>query len=296
MVFESPKFHELKDSCLYKVQTKRKLAKFLFTSERNLQNLAGPTDRYKCWETEKKNGGTRTIEAPYDNLKLVQKRIANLLQSIQPPEYLMAPVKRRSYVDNAAVHIRARAFRLLDIEEFFPSCTEKRVFWFFNKVMFCSPDVSAILASIATRDGHLPQGSPCSPILAYFSYIDMWNQINEIACTSDYHLSIYADDITISGKTIYEHDIWAIKQILYRAGHRYSRSKERRLINTTAEITGVIVRDDSLLLPNRQHRKIMVIRSDRAAARSKSYRAKLDQQLRGRLSQAKQIYNHTLSE
>ena len=259
------------------------------TTERNLKGLSNGTDRYSCWEVEKKSGGLRVIEAPHDNLKMVQKRIANLLQSIEPPDFLMAPVKRRSYVDNAATHLGARSFCLLDIEDFFPSCSEKRVYWFFNAVMCCASDVSAILARIATRNGHLPQGSPCSPILAYFSYFDMWGEIDKISKASGYSLSIYADDITVSGMTVYEKDIWAIKKALFNAGHQYSQSKERRIVDASAEITGVVVRDGCLLLPNRQHREIKRVQSERAIASSRSDMTKLDQQLRGRLSQAKQI-------
>ncbi len=248
--------HTIEQSCLYKLSSRKKLAKILFTSERCLESLANVENRYSSFEMPKSNGGSRTIEAPYDNLKAIQKRIAVLLQRIEAPDYLMAPVRGRSYVHNAAAHIGSRAFCLLDIEDYFPSCTDKRVFWFFNKRMLCSPDAASILTKLTTFHGHLPQGSPCSPIIAYFAYVDMWEGINNIISGSSCRLSIYADDITISGDTVYERDVWAIKQTLYRHGHRYSRKKERRLVDKVADITGVIVSGNYLLLPNRQHKKL----------------------------------------
>jgi hypothetical protein len=274
--------------------TSKKLAKILFTSTRNLEKLSKNTSLYHCWDEPKKNGGVRTIEAPYDNLKIIQKRIAELLHRIEPPDFLMAPVKRRSYVHNAAIHVGARAFRLLDIENFFPSCTDKKVYWFFHKKMHCAPDVAAILTKLATFNGHLPQGSPCSPILAYNAYMDMWEEISTIIAPSNCRLSIYADDITISGTTVYERDVWAVKQALHRHGHRYSCRKERRLINKAADITGVIVSGDDLLLPNRQHKQLRSLIKQRQAGGHGKHRETLDRQLRGRMAQANQILRHPL--
>ena len=116
-------YHTLEQSPFYKLCSPQKLAKLLFSSMDGLEALGDSKDRYQCWNEQKKNGGERRIEAPYDNLKTVQKRISELLQRIEPPDYLMAPVRGRSYVHNAAAHRGAKSFSLLDIEDFFPSCT-----------------------------------------------------------------------------------------------------------------------------------------------------------------------------
>lgn len=284
--------HVIEQCCLYKLSSRKKLAQLLFTSARALEDLAIVENRYSTWEIAKSSGGKRLIEAPHDNLKATQKRIANLLHRISPPDYLMAPAKGRSYVDNAALHVGSRAFCLLDIENFFPSCTDKRVYCFFNKKMLCSPDVASILTKLTTLHGHLPQGSPCSPILAFFAYVDMWEAINDITSKSSCRLSIYADDITISGDTVYERDIWAIKKALHKHGHRYSRKKQRHLIDKPADITGVIVSGDYLLLPNRQHEKLTATKAELQLAKCNEDRERLSRQLRGRVSQARQVLDH----
>jgi hypothetical protein len=227
-----------------------------------------------------------------EDLKAVQRRIANLLQRLKPPDYLFAPVSRRSYVDNASHHLGARAFRLLDLEDFFPNCTAKRVAWFFRERMKCSPDVAALLRDITTRNGHLPQGSPCSPILAYLSYVDMWETINTIAETENCTISIYADDITISGMMVPKALVWHIKQVLHCYGHRYQRDKEHSQINGCIEITGVIVSGSALLLPNRQYQKMRKIKKELAKSQPHEHRKKLLRQLRGHVAQKKQILNH----
>ena len=143
------KYHEESDSVFYALHSRAKLAKILFTSEQKINELITASDRYRNFTKPKKSGGTRAISAPRQDLKRLQARIADLLQRIKPPNFLFAPVSGRSYVDNAALHRGARAFRLLDIEDFFPSCTANRVIWLFSKRMRCSMDVAVILSGIA---------------------------------------------------------------------------------------------------------------------------------------------------
>lgn len=230
------------------------------------------------------------ISAPREDLKRVQKRIATLLQRIAPPEYLYAPVRGRSYVDNANAHRRNKCFRLLDIEEFFPNCTANKVIWFFRKRMECSRDVSAIMRGLVTHNGSLPQGSPCSPILAYLSYVDMWEEIDQIVKEIHCTLSVYADDITISGDFIPERAIWEIKKVLRKNGHLYSVHKERRKLRI-AEITGVILRPDGLHAPNRQHKKLHDLRLLLSKTNSVEEKVRLGAQLIGRQSQFEQIFS-----
>ena len=292
MIRKNQKYHEEQDSLFYKLRSRKKLAHYLFCSSRKLQELSKESALYKEWLEPKKSGGYRLIEAPREDLKAIQRRLSNLLQRLRPPDYLFAPVSGRSYVDNASRHRGARSFRLLDLEDFFQNCTAKRVAWFFRKRMQCSSDVAAVLRDITTRNNHLPQGSPCSPILAYLSYVDMWEEINTLAVTEGCTVSIYADDVTISGGVVREELVWRIKKIMHRYGHRYQRHKEHALVDSVAEITGVIVSKRSLLLPNRQYKKIHDLRNELALSQLPEHTEALMRRLRGREVQAQQILKH----
>lgn len=281
--------HDERDSPFFRLRSKSKLASLLFTSLEKLKALASADDLYFEFKKPKSSGGIREISAPRDDLKAVQRRIANLLQRIAPPDYLFAPVAGRSYVDNAAQHLGATSVRLLDIEDFFPSCTANKVIWFFMKRMECSPDVAAILRGVVTRNGSLPQGSPCSPILAYLCYIDMWEEIAKIVRTTGCRLSVYADDLTISGSVVPEQAIWQIKKALCKHGHRYKVSKERSKHLRPAEITGVVLVQSRLLAPNRQHKKLHAVRQELRKARLSETRDTLEAQLKGRIAQMRQI-------
>lgn len=237
----------------------------------------------------------RQISAPRADLKAIQSRIASLLQRIAPPDYLFAPVAGRSYVDNAARHLNADSMRLLDIEDFFPSCTANKVIWFFIKRMECSPDVAAVIKGIVTKDGSLPQGSPCSPILAYLCYVDMWEEISGVVAAADCQLSVYADDLTISGKIVPEELIWNIKKILFRHGHRYKLSKERSKHLKPAEVTGVILSGGKLLVPNRQKKALHQIVGKLQIETNIGHKKKLESQIRGRKAQIRQILSKNYS-
>lgn len=281
--------YALRDSAFFRVRTKAKLADVLQISQSKMKRLTKLENGYFAFQKPKKDGTMRDISAPISPLKAVQARIADLLRRVAPPDYLFAPVEGRSYVDNAARHIGSRSFRLLDIEDFFPSCTFNKVLWFFRTRMECSPDVAYILAKIATENDVLPQGSPCSPILAYFAYIDMWTEIDECVRADGCKLSVYADDLTMSGDTVHERAVWDIKSILYRHGHRYAKHKERSRRDRTVEVTGVMLTRDGVKPPNRQRRKIAELRDDLGKTKSSLHKTKMEAQLRGRLAQLGQI-------
>jgi len=283
------KYHDERSSPFFRLRSKDKLAALLFSSVGRLTTISSEKNLYFDFQKKKESGGFRKISARRSDLKELQSRIASLLQRITPPDYLFAPVAGRSYVDNAARHIGAEAIHLLDIEDFFPSCTANKVVWFFIKRMECSPDVAAILRGIVTKDGCLPQGSPCSPILAYLCYVDMWSSVSDIAESAGCTLSVYADDLTISGRTVPEKAIWDIKKTLFRHGHKYKITKERSKYNKSAEITGVILNKNCLLAPNRQNKSLHMIKKNMRNETRLEIQLKLGAQMRGRAAQIKQI-------
>lgn len=295
--------YNLCDSPFYRLKARRRLAALLEVSLQDIQALSSRDDLYeRGWKHKKEKNlwlkempspeiasDYRAIDIPDPKLKKIQSRIATLLGRITPPDWLFSPVKGRSYVDNAAVHAGSRAFWLLDIADYFPSCTASSVAHFFHKKLECSPDVTAILVHITTWMKCLPQGSPCSPILAYFSNLDMWKSIEQLVVDGGLKHSVYADDITISGPIIPKEIIWNIKRVVHRHGLKIKAEKEVSLIDSPAQITGVIVSGDSLKLPNRQLKRLFELRSERQRAKSDRIRKLLDVQISGRVSQKRQI-------
>jgi len=266
----------LNQSRLYKLTSPRRLADVLGLDEAELQAMAIGPDRYRQFEIEKKGGGKRPVEDPVAPLKRVQGRVAKMLARIEPPDFLFCPVKGRCYVSNAARHRGNRVVHCLDIKKFFPNTPRVRVIWFFQTVMQCRGDVAGLLGDLCTFEGHLPTGSPLSPILAYYSYHDMWAEIAAFCASKGYTLTVYVDDVTISGAKVPNADVWQVRRMIHRTGLRYHKLKH--YVDKPAEVTGVIVRDGRVVVPNRQRLK------QRQLALTLQGPGKDDLRLRGRLT------------
>ena len=210
-----------------------------------------------------------------------------LLSRIEPPDFLFCPVKRRSYVSNAARHIGAKNVRTLDVKTYFPSTPQHRVFWFFREVLECEQDVAAILAKLLTVNGHLATGSTVSPILSFFAFYDMWHNISDIVKGYGCVLSVYMDDVTISGEMVRDLLIWEVQKQIHSRGLKYH--KERNFRGGIAEVTGVLLRDGKLLIPNRQHLKAHMLRTKLRDSDDVERSLVLTQSLNGLKSQRKQI-------
>ena len=290
-----------RDSPFFRLRSRRKLAKLLHVSPNELRSISRDNQLYKRrWKekkgsrwfkyepTDKSDLEYRSIDIPDPRLKRIQSRIAVLFGRISPPDYLFSPVKRRSYVDNAAYHLGSIAFWFLDVKDYFPSCTANNVARLFRHDLQCSLDVTAILVHLTTNNKHLPQGSPCSPILAFYSNYAMWEEISELVIGENCRWSLYADDITISGSLVPKKMIWRVKQILHRNGFRSKSSKEVSLIRVPAEITGVIV-GDGTRLPNRQLKRLAELKAARRSVTDPDLRRVLDLQIAGRNAQRRQV-------
>jgi Reverse transcriptase (RNA-dependent DNA polymerase) len=284
--------YELDQSPFYCLRSQAKLAKLLWVGRDKLKSLTQSDYLFDCEENISTDSGKiRLLEKPRPDLKRVQKQIEDILKRIKCPNYLHNPKKGCSYISNAKVHVNANVVRILDIEKYFLSTPARRVYWFFHKKMKCSPDVAGILTKLLTFKDHLPTGSPSSPLLSYFAHMDMWEAINEIVERENCNLSVYMDDINISGDHVSDRLIWEVKKQLYRHGLRSNNKKEKHYAgNQSRRITGVIITSKGeLKVPNRQHLKMHKIRKLLYSADKPEVQKKLIQRLKGMEAQAKQI-------
>jgi hypothetical protein len=284
------KRHPLNQSPLYAIQSRAKLAGLFGHTRKTLDTVLANACLFSTRMKEiTRNGKTkvRVIQEPQGALRPIHVVVRKALSRIEPPEFLFCPVKQRSYVSNAALHVGAKEIRKLDIHAYFPSTPSRRVFWFFHKIMACSADVAAVLTKLLTVDGHLATGSTVSPILSFFAFYDMWLAIAQIAKDASCRLSVYMDDISISGDQVKDKVIWEIKKQIHR--RELIAHKERRYSCGVGEVTGVLIKDGRLIVPNRQRKKNYEVRMALAATGDPVEAARLSSVLRGLNQQRAQI-------
>lgn len=284
------KHHPIHQSALYKITTRRRLAIFLGLNERGLQDVLTMARPFSSREIEVARNGVikiRHVQEPRGALRPIHNRVRALLSRIEPPEFLYCPVKGRSYVSNAAMHIGAREVRTLDVAKYFPSTPRHRVYWFFASAMRCSPDVASILAELLTVDGHLATGSTVSPILSYYAFQDMWLAIAALAHAAGCKFSVYMDDLTVSGDHVSGNLMWRISQKIHSRGLVYH--KARHYQGGFAEITGVIIRDERTVLPNRQRKKLHDLRTTLRETTNVEIASTTQKSITGLISQQKQV-------
>lgn len=271
------KSYEREKSPLHGLQSRSKLAALLFVSKKELKRLSGDDHLYTHFNV-KKGEKLRPVDSPRRELKVVQRRIADLLCRVTPPDFLFCPVKRRSSINNAEQHRDGRVVHSLDVKRYFPSTPSRRVYWFFHTVLGCSTDVAAVLRKIACCDDYLPTGSPLSPIMAYYAHVDIWEKVAQIARAHGCVITIYIDDVTLSGAKVPMAVVWEIKQVIFGGGLRYH--KEKRSVDRGSEVTGVVLRDGEMLPANRHRKKLRKLKQ----AKDREHRPTTNKSLMGQLA------------
>lgn len=262
------KQYAIDQSPLYCLRSKRKLASILLTSYSKLVRLTSAKQMYIEKKIFNENKGKELyIQKPKPFLKRIHKRIQILLARIKLPICMHSYRKGCSYIDNAELHIGNSTLRKLDIKSYFLSTSSKQVFWFFHGRMKCSKDVAGILTKLLTFNGCLPTGSPSSPLMSYYAHIDMWESISIIAVESNCTLSVWIDDITVSGTTDFAEATWKIKKAIKGSGLNYHKEKYYAG-KKSREVIGVIIANDRLQAPKKQHLK----RKDLLVEINKKYR------------------------
>jgi hypothetical protein len=103
-----------------------------------------------------------------------------ILDTVEGSPHSFGFVKRRSFVDNAKLHVGASYVLNIDVKDFFPSIGILQVRKMF-KALGYRDAVALTLAEIATYNGVLPQGAPTSPSLANMYMLEVDSILNEIA-------------------------------------------------------------------------------------------------------------------
>ena len=209
-----------------------------------LRRAANAPDRfYRRFEIAKRSGRPRTISAPLPTLKNVQGWILDeILAHCKPSRFAHAFGPGCSIRTNARFHLKQPIVVGLDIKDFFPSITSKRVYRIFRDLGY-SRSVSGLLVGLTTIDNCLPQGASTSPALSeILSVAALTRVIAGFCMRRKWRYTRYADDLTFSGDLDESRLIAFVRRVLDESGFvlrdnktRVMRARQRQLV------TGVVV-------------------------------------------------------
>lgn len=262
--------------------------------------------RYRTFYIPKKSGGKREINAPMSKLNAFLWPINLILQSIyEPKACVMGFTHGRSVVDNAKVHLGQNYILNLDLENFFTSIREARVWKRLQLPPFNFPaDVASKIAALCStqvvkEDGSvdyvLPQGAPTSPILTNIICEKLDRRLLGVAERFNLRYTRYADDITFSSM----HSVLSIGgeayneivNVINEQGFSLNEKKTRLLKKgSRQEVTGLIL-SEKVNAPRKYIEELDVILYvwkkfgyDKAYAKLLSFRSQKAYQRKGMIS------------
>ena len=262
------------------ITSKDDFFKLLNIPKRNMTYLLynkqdkGTENSYNTFEIPKKSGGVRTIHAPNDELKFVQKRLASLLWRTQKkiwteravaknkssaslkinqknvaPNISHAFEENKSIITNAKIHRNKKYVLNVDLANFFDSFHFGRVKGFFEKDRdFKVPvDVALVISQIVCYKGVLPQGAPTSPIITNMICRILDLRILKLAKKYRLDYTRYADDLTFSTNVKnfsdkYNAFLQELENEITRGGFKINSKKTRLQFDSSRqEVTGLVV-------------------------------------------------------
>lgn len=233
----------------------------------------GNKNKYIAFNIRKKSGAERTIHAPVNGLKAIQKCLNLILQTIyEPHKAATGFVPNKSIVDNARIHTGSIYVYNIDLKDFFPSIEQARIWGRLQKPPFnLSKDNSRIqLANIIAalccfemeverkneQTGEwekvvknvLPQGAPTSPTITNIICERLDIRLSGVAKRFGLRYSRYADDITFSSMhNVFQKDgefLKEMERIITDQNFTIKESKTRlQKQGYRQEVTGLLVNE-----------------------------------------------------
>ncbi len=230
-----------KRDSMISIKNQKKIKNILLQWE-NLEDFVAHKKKYYKIFTIRSKRKLRKICSPIESLKTIQKKILRMTDEEELLPYVHGFIIGKSPKTNAMNHVGQRIVSSYDIVDFFPSTTSDMIVKSLSGYIV-DHEVAKIIASIATLDGGLPQGSPLSPFLANVAFKSADLKLNKLALNNAGTYSRYADDFTISSsdRGIYDLERY-IKGIVEDAGYKVKDAKTRhQSVKIAQVITGLTV-------------------------------------------------------
>jgi RNA-directed DNA polymerase len=221
---------------------------------------------YHRFVIPKKKGGVRTISAPKTLLKQTQQWIKReILDKLEIHPAAHGFREGKSIVDNAKCHLGRAVVIKLDLKDFFPTITYRRVKGLFRSFGY-SEAISTLLGILCTEpprqevlfDGkfyhvaigerQLPQGAPTSPAITNLLCRRLDERLSQLAEKWGFCYTRYADDLTFSAANRGDKAVGMLihfaGKIVTHEGFKVNEEKTRVLRSSNRQtVTGIVVNE-----------------------------------------------------
>ena len=221
---------------------------------------------YERFTIPKRSGGTRAIWAPKPMLKASQRWILReIVERLPIHGAAHGFIPGRSILTNASQHTNSKIIIKVDLKDFFPTVTFKRVKGVFRKAGY-REQIATLLALICTEPPRevvkhedelryvalgprcLPQGAPTSPAITNTLCLSLDRRLTGLAESLGWRYTRYADDLTFSlpnsteGRPHFGKLMGAMKHIIADEGFTLHPDKTRILRKGASQrVTGLVV-------------------------------------------------------
>lgn len=228
-----------------------------------VEELKSFSPAYHEFRLPKRSGGTRLITAPTAELKTLQRRILRrVLGRLRAHPNATGFERGHSIVTNAVLHAGKAVVIRLDIRDFFPTTSARRVSQYFRDIGW-NRAAAAILTKLTTHEGCLPQGAPTSPRLANLVNKKLDTRLARLANSLGAAYTRYADDLTFS---FAQDEPKLVKRLKHAAGvvldeYGYAlNAKKTRVLRAHQQqrVTGLVV-NRGVRLPRVMRRRLRAI-------------------------------------
>ena len=198
-------------------------------TEISIEELKHTTGEYRKVSIKKKTGGHRELQIPNDDLKQVQKKLAEFINSqfknkIFPSCHSYR--NNRGIISNSLPHLGCKVLVKLDVKDYFQNITFEQVMreldLGFESIQFhpqsnfirhnvselhskissylASEEAQETLKKLIYSEKGLPQGAPTSPVISNLVLSDFDKEVYALVTSLNGAYTRYSDDITISFK------------------------------------------------------------------------------------------------
>jgi retron-type reverse transcriptase len=240
---------------------------------------------YRRFTIPKRNGKERPIWAPLPKLKAAQRWILqNIVEKLLVHGAVHGFLPGRSILTNAAAHTGAKVVVKMDVEQFFPTVTLRRVKGVFRKAGY-REQIATLLALLCTEAPRevvqhqgkeyyvalgprcLPQGAPTSPALTNTLCLHLDQRVSGLAKKLGWRYTRYADDLTFSlpaghkGPPNLGKLLGVVRRILEEEGFRINPAKTRVARKGGRQtVTGLVVNGDATpRVPRKVRRELRAV-------------------------------------